>query len=94
MVSLANTCTDHKNNNTTCAPYLQDVCVGLALVGILELGVPDEDGVHVGAGILVELVVAGDHDHSYLHVTEDAQFIRLLQQATLALAECDLQEGG
>ena len=67
--------------------YLKDVSVGLALVGVLELGVADEDGVHVTAGVLVELAVARDHHHGNLHVTEDAQLIGLLQETSLTLAE-------
>ena len=74
------------------SPYLKDVSVGLALIGVLELGVADEDGVHVGAGVLVELAVARDHHHGNLHVTKDAQLIRLLQETGLTLAEGDLEE--
>jgi len=73
--------------------YLEDISIGLALVGVLELRVADEDGVHVGAGVLVELVVAGDHDHSNLHVAEDAQFVGLLQETTFPLAERNLNTG-
>ena len=71
--------------------YLEDVSVGLALVGVLELGVADEDGVHVGASVLVELAVARDHHDGNLHITEDAQLICLLQETSLTLAECDLE---
>ena len=52
--------------------YIKDISISLALVGIFELGVSNENGVHVGAGVLVELSVAGDHDDCYLTVTEDA----------------------
>ena len=61
------------------SPHLMDVGVGLALVWVLELGVADKDGVHVGAGVLVQLVVAGDHDHGDLYVTENAELVGLLQ---------------
>ena len=57
---------------------------------VLEVGVANEYGVHVGTGILVQLVVAGDHNNSNLHIAQDAQLIGLLQQSCLTLAECDL----
>ena len=82
--------------NTTSHPrrkYLEDVGVCLAFVGVLELGVADEDGVHVGAGVLAQLAAAGDHDDRNLHVTENAQLVGLLQQTGLALAEGDLRAG-
>jgi len=55
--------------NTVFKTHIQDVSVGLALVRVLEVGVAYEDGVHVGAGVLVELAVAGYHDNSDLHIT-------------------------
>ena len=70
--------------------HVQDVSIGLVLVGILEVCVANEDGVHVGASVLVELVVASDHDHCNLHITEDAQLIGLLQETSFTLAERDL----
>ena len=69
---------------------IQNVCISLVLVRILEVCVSDKDGVHVGACVLVEFVVAGDHDDSNLHVTQDAQLIRFLQQSGFTLAEGDL----
>ena len=75
--------------------HVQYVGVCLALVGVLELCVSDEDGVHVGAGVLVELAVAGDHDDRYLTVAEYAQLVGLLEEASFTLAEGDLgREGG
>lgn len=74
----------------TQCPHIENICIGLAFVRVLEFGVADEDGVHVAAGVLVELLVAGDHDDCYLHVAEDAQLVGLLQQAGLAFAEGNL----
>ena len=71
-------------------PYIKNISIGLALVRILELSVSDEDGVHVGAGILVELAVAGDHDDCNLTVTQDAQLVGFLEEPSLPLAEGDL----
>lgn len=59
-------------------PHIENICIGLALVRVLELCVADEDGVHVAAGILVQLLVAGDHDDSDLHVAEDAELVGFL----------------
>ena len=73
--------------------HVQYISIGLALVRVFELSVADEDGVHVGAGILVQLLVVGDHDDCYLTVTKNAEFICLLQQACLTLAERDLWKG-
>ena len=83
----ARTCT------CTCSSYIKNVSVSLALVWVLELCVADEDGVHVAASVLVELLVTGDHDDSYLHITEDAQLIGFLEETSFTLAEGDLKEG-
>ena len=74
--------------------HIQYVCVGLALVRVFELGVANEDGVHVGAGVLVQLAVVGDHDNGNLTVTQDGELIGFLQQASLTLTEGDLRGGG
>ena len=59
--------------------HIEDISVGLALIRILELGVAYEYGVHVAAGVLVELLVGRDHDDSYLNIAENTQLIGLLQ---------------
>ena len=59
-------------------PHIENICVGLALVRVLELCVADEDGVHVAAGVLVQLLVAGDHDNGDLHVAENAELVGFL----------------
>ena len=43
--------------------------------------------VHVGAGVLEQLVGAAEHDQSDLAVAQHAQLVRLLHQAELALRE-------
>ena len=67
--------------------YIKDICISLALVWVFELCVSDEDRVHIGAGVLVEFSVAGDHDDGYFTVTEDTQFVGLLQEPRLPLTE-------
>ena len=74
----------------TLSTHIQNISIGLALVWVLKISVANEDGVHVRAGILVQLAVAGDHDHSNLHITQDAQLVRFLQQTGFTFAECDL----
>ena len=71
---------------------LQDISIGFALIRVLELGIADEDGVHVATCILVEFALIGDHDDGYLHIAKNAELIGLLEQARLALAEGYLRE--
>ena len=67
--------------------HLDDVAVGTALVRVAVLGVLEQDVVHVGAGVLEQLVAAAEHDQSDLTVAQHAQLVRLLHQAELALRE-------
>ena len=67
--------------------YLQDISIGFTLIRVLELSIADKYGVHIGASILIQLVVAGNHNYSNLNITEDAQLVGLLQQASLTLAK-------
>ena len=48
------------------------VSISLALVWVLELCVSDQDGVHVGRGVLVEFVTASYHDNCNLNIAKDA----------------------
>lgn len=64
--------TAHYKYTLTQCPHVKNICVGLAFIWVLKLGVADEDGVHIAAGILVQLFVAGDHDDGDLHIAEDA----------------------
>ena len=46
--------------------------------------------VHVGAGVLEQLVVGVEDDHCYLAVTQNTQLVSFLHQAELSLGEGDL----
>ncbi len=59
-------------------PHIENISIGLALVRVLEICVADEDGVHVAAGVLVQLLVAGNHDDRDFHITEDAKLVGFL----------------
>lgn len=58
------------------------------------LGVFQQHVVHVGAGILEQLVGAVEDDESDLTVAEDAQLVRLLHQTKLPLGEGYLVKRG
>lgn len=78
-------------NNT----YLNDVLVGEGLVRLIVLGVLEQDAIHVGTGILVELVARREDDQGDLAVAEHGQLVGLLHHAELALVEGHLRgEGG
>ena len=67
--------------------YLNDVGIGAALVRLVVFGVLEQDLVHVGAGVLEQLVGVVEDDERDLAVAEDAQLVRLLHQTELALGE-------
>lgn len=69
---------------------LYDVRVGSALVGFIILSVLQEDFVHVGAGILEQLIGAVKDDEGDFTVTQDTQLIGLLHQTKLPLHESHL----
>lgn len=75
------------------ALYLDDVGVGPALVRLVVLGVLEQDLVHVGAGVLEQLVGVVEDDEGDLAVAQDAQLVRLLHQAELPLGERHLVDG-
>lgn len=66
---------------------LNDVFIGAAFVRFVVLGVFQQHVVHVGAGVLEQLVGAVEDDESDLTVAEDAQLVRLLHQTKLPLGE-------
>ena len=68
-----------------------EVGVGLGLARLLVPRVLEQDVVHIGAGVLVQLVVAVEDDDCYFAVAQDAQLVGLLHQAELALGERDLE---
>jgi len=55
------------------------------------LGVFEQDAAHVGAGVLEQFVGVVEDDQSYLAVTQNAQFVRLLHQTELSLRERHLR---
>lgn len=70
--------------------YIHDVGVGPALVGLVVFGVFEQNFVHVGAGVLKQLVGAVEDDEGNLTVTQHTQLVRLLHQAKLSLCKCHL----
>lgn len=73
--------------------YLNNVCIGPALVRLVVLCVFEQDLVHVSAGILEQLVRVIEDDQSYLTVTQHTQLVGFLHQAKLSLCECHLSRG-
>ncbi len=59
-------------------------------MGLVVLGVLEEDLVHVGGGVLVQLVGGAEDDEGDLAVAQHRQLVRLLHHAELALVERDL----
>ncbi len=59
---------------------------------LIVLGVLEQDLVHVGAGILEQLVGVVEDDEGDLAVTQDTQLIRLLHQTKLPFGERHLVE--
>lgn len=69
---------------------LDDILVGERLVGFVVLGVLEENLVHVGARILVQLVARTEDNQRNLAVTQHRQFIRLLHHAEFSLVKSHL----
>lgn len=76
--------------------YLNNICIGPALMRLVVLGVFEQDLVHVSAGVLEQLVGMVEDDQSNLAVTQYAQLVGFLHQAKLSLCECHLRgrDGG
>ena len=72
--------------------HLDDVLVGEGLVRLVVLRVLEEHLVHVGAGVLVELVARAEYDQGDLTVTEHRQLIGFLHNSEFSLVECHLRE--
>lgn len=72
--------------------HLDDVSIGAALVRLVVLGVLEQHLVHVGAGVLEQLVGVVEDDEGNLAVAQHAQLIGLLHQPKLPLGEGHLQE--
>lgn len=73
--------------------HLDDVGVGAALVRLVVLRVLEQHLVHVGAGVLEQLVGVVEDDERDLAVAQHAQLVRLLHQPELPLGERHLQGG-
>lgn len=72
--------------------YLNNVCIGPALVRLIVLCVFEQDFVHVSAGILEQLVCMVEDDQSDLAVTQHTQLVGFLHQAKLSLCERHLTQ--
>ena len=72
--------------------HLQNVFVGLADNGVIVFSVLEQDFVHVRAGILIQLVIAGEDDKGNLTVAQHRQLVCLLHQAKFALRERHLHD--
>lgn len=72
--------------------HLDDVSIGAALVWLVVLGVLEQHLVHVGAGILEQLVGVVEDDERDLAVAQHTQLVGLLHQSKLPLGEGHLQE--
>jgi len=66
---------------------VNDVFIRERLVGLVVLCVLEENLVHISAGILVQLVAAGEDDESDLAVAEDRQLVGLLHHPELSLVK-------
>ena len=58
--------------------YVDNVRVGPAFMRLIVLGVLEEHLVHVGAGVLEQLIGTVEDDERYFTVTEHAEFIGFL----------------
>lgn len=78
--------------------HLDNILVGEGLVGFVVLGVLEENLVHVGARILVQLVARTEDNQRDLAVAQHRQFVRLLHHAEFPLVKGHLShikaEGG
>lgn len=71
--------------------YLYDVFVGPALLWIAVFSILQKYFVHIGTGILEQLVCTVEDDQRDFAVAEDAQLVRFLHQAKLTLCKRNLQ---
>ena len=62
-------------------------------MGLVVLCVFEQDLVHVGAGVLEQLVGAVEDDQGDLAVAQHAQLVGLLHQAKLSLCKRNLRRG-
>lgn len=78
--------------------HLDNILVSERLVGFVVLGVLEENLVHVGARILVQLVARTEDNQRDLAVAQYRQFVRLLHHAEFPFVKGHLShikaEGG
>lgn len=67
--------------------HLDDILVGEGLVGFVVLGVLEKNLVHVGAGILIQLVTRAEDNQGNLAVAQNRQLVRLLHYPELPFVE-------
>lgn len=84
----------HTGGGACARAHLDDVGVGAAFVRLVVLRVLEQHLVHVGAGVLEQLVGVIEYDERDLAVAQHTQLVRLLHQPELPLGECHLQVGG
>ena len=71
--------------------YLDYILVGEGFVWLVVLCVLEKDLVHVGAGVLVELVAAAEDDQGYFTVAEYRELVSLFHHPELSLVESHLE---
>ena len=72
--------------------YLNNVSVGSTLMRFIVFRVFKKNLVHVGAGILEQLVARVENNQRNLTVTQNAQLISFLHQSKFTLGKCDLNQ--
>ena len=65
--------------------YLCHALIIACLIWLVVVGVAEEDGVHVLAGKLVQLVVPRKDQQSYLAAAQHGQLVGLLQESDFSL---------
>lgn len=58
---------------------------------LIVFGVFEQHTIHIGAGILIELVAGREDDQRYFAVTQHGQLVGFLHDAELALVEGHLR---
>ena len=71
--------------------HLDDVLVGAGLVRLIVLGVLEQHLVHVGAGVLVQLVARAEDYQGDLTVTKHRQLVGFLHDAEFSLVKSHLR---
>ena len=74
------------------SPYIDNVLIGSTFVWVAVLCVLKEYFVHVGTGVLEELVSAAEHDQGYFTIAKNAQLVGLFHQTEFAFREGNLRK--